>query len=205
MLRKKIFSLDFLMTAAFLSALLTSLMITEPNVNRVNEIYFPLIYFLFLGVFHAVKTGKVQTLMIIVIYLALFSGFIRYYFNDFPKVADDSFYISSITDLEEALDFAEEVRQDDRRVFVVGKSQPYIYTLLALKIDPYTFEREKTTENLEVTAFRHYSFLSFLTWDEIPEDFVYIFRDKNTIPENIMNMEFCTRDFGSLRVYYKPK
>ncbi|MBQ6503697.1 MAG: glycosyltransferase family 39 protein [Flexilinea sp.] len=205
MIRKNVFSLDFLMTAAFFSTLLTSLLISEPNINRVNMIYFPLIYFLCLGVFHAGKGGKIPALLTAVIYLALFTGFFRYYFNDFQKTADDSFYISSITDLKEALDFAEEVRQNDRRVVVVGKSQPYIYTILALKTDPYTFDREKTTENLEVTAFLHYSFLGFLTWDEIPADYVYIFRDKNTIPENIMNMGFATRDFGSLRVYYSPK
>ena len=203
--RGKKHSLDFLMTAAFFSALLTSLMITDPNINRVNVIYFPLIYFLCVGIFHTVKKGKATALLTTVIYLALFTGFIRYYFNDFPNVADDSFYISSITDMEEALDFAEEVRQDDRRVFIVGKSQPYISTILALKTDPYTFDREKTTEHLEVTAFRHYSFLSYLTWDEIPTDSVYIFRDKNTIPENIMKMGFASRDFGSLRVYYSAK
>ena len=204
-IRRKIFSLDFLMTAAFFSALLTSLMIADPNINRMNMIYFPLIYFLCLGIFHTVKRGKVPALLTAVIYLVLFAGFIRYYFNDFSKVADDSFYISSITDLEKALDFAEKVRQDDRRVFVIGKSQPYISTILVLKTDPYTFDREKTTDNLDVTAFQHYSFLGFLTWDEIPTDSVYIFRDKNTIPENIMKMGFATRDFGSLRVYYGAK
>ena len=36
----------------------------------------------------------------------------------------------------------------------------------------------------------------------IPTDTVYIFRDKNTIPQNIMEMGFDTKDFGSIRVYY---
>ena len=139
------------------------------------------------------------------IYLVLSAGFIRYYFNDFQKVSDDSVYIASIKDLEEALAFAEEVRLDDQQVFVVGKNQPYIYTILALKTDPYTFDREKITEQLDVTSFRHYSFLRYLLWNEIPTDIVYIFRDKKTIPQNVINMGFATKDFDSIRVYYNPQ
>lgn len=204
-LREKKYSFDFMITAVFLSALLTSLLITEPNINRVNEIYFPLIYFLCIGLSRVKKSGKAAALLTIGIYLVLSAGFFHYYFNDFQKVSDDSFYIASIADLEEALAFAEEVRQNDRQVFVIGKSQPYVYTILALKTDPYTFDREKATEQLEVTAFRQYSFLGYLTWDEIPTDTVYIFRDKNTIPKNIMEMGFDTKDFGSIRVYYNTK
>lgn len=204
-LQEKKYSFDFVITAVFLSALLTSLTITEPNINRVNEIYFPLIYFLCVGLSRVMKSGKPAALLTIGIYLVLSAGFFRYYFIDFPKVSDDSFYISSISDLKEALAFAEEVRQDSRPVSVIGKSQPYIYTILALKTDPYTFDREKVTEQLEVTAFRQYSFLGYLKWDEIPTDTVYIFRDKNTIPQNIMEMGFDTKDFGSIRIYYNTR
>ena len=201
----KRYAMDFIMTAVLLSALLTSLFITEPNINRVNEIYFPLIYFLCIGILRVIKSRKAAALLITGIYLVLSAGFIRYYFNDFQKVSDDSVYIASIKDLEEALVFAEEVRQDNRQVFVVGKNQPYIYTILALKTDPYTFDREKVTEQLDVTSFRHYSFLRYLLWDEIPTDIVYIFRDKKTIPQNVINMGFDTKDFNSIRVYYNSQ
>lgn len=198
-LKNRKFSLDSLMLLLLLSAFAVSIFIERPNVNRSCTIYIPLIYFLSLGFVKLMNRNHAIGFVTAILYLINFVFFIQYYFVEFPKNLDNDFLFSSISDLKAALEFSETIYQDNETVYVVGKSNPYIYTLLALQVDPYDFNEKKilTYEGL-VKYYDKYRF----QLDAILPDCVYIFRDKNEIPERIGELNFLSEQFGSVMVYY---
>ena len=76
--------------------------------------------------------------------------------------------------------------------------QPYIYTMLALEIDPYTFNEKKIMDGNNIIQVDKYYF----RLDEIKKGNIYIFLKENQIPEEIKKADFKTLSFGSINVYY---
>ena len=199
---EKSFSFAFMIVLIFFSALLTSLMVYTINVNRACEIYFPLIFFLCIGLVIIYRNSKPVFILTGCVYCFLFGTFIHYYFTDFSQASMKNFGISSITDLNEALIFAESLEREDKSIYVTGKSEPYISTLLATGTDPYTFAATKTLEGLYVSGFEHYHFMRYLWWQGIPHDYIYIFRDPDDIPWTMDLTGLERRQFGTVAVYY---
>ena len=79
-----------------------------------------------------------------------------------------------------------------------GYHQPYIYTVLALEMDPYTFNQSLVMDGGSVVQVGRYYF----RFDEIKEDDVYIFLKEHMVPEEIKNADFDCMKFGSITVYY---
>jgi hypothetical protein len=87
-------------------------------------------------------------------------------------------------------------------VIIIGRDEPYINTLLALEIDPYSFSEGKRMNGSNVTGFNHYEFMRQMKWSGIPENPVYIYRDITDIPWVMDTAGLETKDFGTMRVYY---
>ena len=202
-MRQQFFSLDILMVILFVSAFIVALFIERPNVNRSCAIYIPLIYFLVAGFLEIFKNNKILTVITAGIYLFCFLFFLQYYFKELPKDLEHDYLFSSLPDLKKALAFSEEVYQEDETVYILGRSNPYIYTILALQVDPYTFNDKKVLSyDGYVKKYDKYRF----QLDAILPDCIYIFRDLHNIPEEIGNFpDFLTKEFGSVIVFYPDK
>lgn len=198
-LREKKFSLDLLMVFLLAASFSVSMLVERPNVNRSCAIYIPLIYFLTAGLCWIMKRGRLLTGLCTCIYVLCFVFFLRYYFTEFPKDLDQDILFGSLSDLKTALDFTETVYQPEQTVYVLGRSNPYIYTILALDVDPYTFdEKKQIAYDNYVKGFDKYRFRP----DDLRPDCIYVFRDLNNIPEGIRNFDFQSEQFGSVIVYY---
>ena len=197
-MKKKSISLDFMILAFFVAVFLVTMLLDGPNINRANAIYFPLIYFVAVGIYHLVCKSKWISVVILAMYLIFFSFFGKYYFVTYPKEVHDSTYFVSQDYVEEAIFFANQL--DKERIYVIDMPnyQPYIYTVLALEMDPYTFNQSLVMDGGSVVQVGRYYF----RFDEIKKDDVYIFLKEHMIPEEIKNADFDCMKFGSITVYY---
>ena len=198
-LSAKLYGFDFMMIVLFFSTLLINLFMENNNVNRLCAIYIPLMYFLMLALLEIMNRNKILALITTSIYLVIFCFFIRYYFTDFEKELDTSPLVGSITDLGEALTFAESVNQKDELIYMLDPLYTYVYVLLIKDMDPFTFNRIKVLSyDKYVKMVGNYRF----RLDAVMPECIYIFRDRSRMPENLDDMGFLTRKFGSFWVYY---
>ena len=198
--REKVFSLEIMMAVLFVSTFFVSLIIFSPNINRINSIYVPIIFFIFLGLYETLKKSRKEFILTGCIYLISFGFFIHTYFTDFPKESGSHFLVKSIKDLESALDFAESVSlTDDSLIYVLEDQKNPLYTALVKRMDPYTYNEtmirsyDGYIKIVDRYRFRRDAFL--------PE-YVYIFTSMDVIPDEMNNLGFDKKQFGSMMVYY---
>ena len=199
--KEKDISFDLIMLSLFFAVLLVSMIIDKTNVNRSSGIYISIIYFLTLGCLEILKKSRKAAVAAAVVYLVSFAFFLNYYFTDFSRDLDSDILFASVSDLDDALDFVETVYQGDETVYVLGRSRPYIYTLLSRQVDPYTFNEKMILSNDGyVKIFDKYRF----RLDAVLPDCIYVLTDLNDIPADIEKFDFLSEQFGSVVVYY-PK
>ena len=136
--------------------------------------------------------------------MLLFMTFTQYYYSDnFRNDIKKSLVFNSIDDYTNALRFINQLKdKNPKRTFVVGRSEAYIYTLLALDIDSYHISDRASMTKTITTQNNEYHFLQYIDWDNLPDDNYYIFRDNTVIPWRIELMDFHTKDFGIVKVFY---
>lgn len=203
-IKEKKSSLDILMLWLFLASFAVSLMLDSINVNRACEIYIPLMYFLctgFLVIFRQRKTAAIAALLI---FAAFSAGFLHFYFTEYPEEMKTIGILNSVDDLRDALNYAESIDSGKQITIIHGdRPQPYIYTLLALDIDPYTFDKGKNQAGGWVLDFDKYHFRTNFFPDQYSADSIYVFMESNEIPENMETYGLASKDFNLIRVYHE--
>ena len=137
------FSFDLIMAVLFFVIFLFSLMLDDPNVNRVNGIYVSLFFFLIIGFSNIFDRSKILAGVYAIIYLVCFISFLNYYFHSFSDDLKPYILFTSIEDFGNALSFAEEVSEEDYVIYILDHPAAYLCVLLLRDIDPYTFDKIK--------------------------------------------------------------
>ena len=203
-IKNKFFSLDLLMVWLFFSAFAVSLTLDGINVNRACEIYIPLIYFLCIGFLAIYRLRKSAAITACLIFIAFSISFLHYYFTEYPKEMPGIGILNSVDDMRDALNYAASIDSEKQITIIHGdRPQPYIYTLLALDIDPYTFDREKNQSGGWVLDFEKYHFRTDFFPNQYSVDSIYVFMEPNKIPENMDTYGLDHKDFNVIRVYYE--
>ena len=203
-LNNKKTSLDLMMIWLLFSAFMVSLTLDGINVNRACEIYIPLIYFLCIGILAMYQKRKPAAFAACSVMLCLTASFLHYYFieypNDMPKIG----ILNSVDDFRSALLYADNIDKEKPITIINGdRPQPYIYTLLALDIDPYTFDEGKNQSGGWILDFNKYHFRINFHYEEYTTDSIYVFMEIDEIPENIDTYGFTCKDFNAIRVCNK--
>lgn len=196
--KKKEISLDFIIFIFFISTYLVAITLEVPNINRINAIYFPFIYFTSLGICSLISKSNWSIFLILAMYLIMFSLFLYTYYIEYPKKVHDACYFVSQDNLEDAITFANRQHKDKVYILDEDKYQPYIYTVLALRMDLYNFNKEKVMDNTNVIQLDNYYF----RLGDIEEDNIYIFLKEDKIPKKFDKNKFSCKKFGSIIVYY---
>ena len=200
-LSEKSYSLDLLMSALFFSMLIISMIIKKTNINRSSCIFIPVIYYLVLSLLEIYRRKRKAAYAADLLYLGYFLCFINYYFTKFPEDLKYHILFSSVADLRDALTFAQTVKPEGETIYIPDYNQPYIYTLLAMDIDPFTFNQQKVYSSTGlVKMVGEYRF----NLDAVIPECVYVFRYPEFIPEDIDNYGFDVKQFGDIFVYYSP-
>ena len=211
-IQNKKVTLDLMISCLFAAAFAATLLLSDINVHRACEIFYPLIYFLFTGIYHIYKKSKFSMILLSGVYLILFGLFCRYYFTYYEKDTINNLYSCDLSEYKNILSFVESINSPEndpeKEIFVIGKAEPHIYTMLALNIDPYSFDKEKTTgvmdlvPGIRVLSYKNYHFMTYLRWEGIPNDYVYIFLDRHEIPWKMDLLGLEKKEFNSMTVYY---
>lgn len=149
------------------------LFVCEPNINRINIIFYPIIYYTIFGIYEVIHQNKLIEKVIILIYCGAFFIFIRSYYKiDFNK------YHVFEPSIEEVFDSIENI--DEKKIYITDAiKEPYIYTLFYTKCDVREFidtvNYATTTEEFNaVKSFNNYYFYIPQEWQE--ENAIYIIK-----------------------------
>lgn len=134
-INKKEFNIDAIMIFSFLSALICSLIMRNPNINKINAIFIPILYLVYTGVKFIIKNNKKILYIIISTYIVVFGLFSYYYFNIYPT-KEQRFFESEIINLVQYLEKFDNFENKEKYIENEANQQ-YIYVALALLKSPY--------------------------------------------------------------------
>lgn len=161
----------------FISAFLLLFVLDEANVNRINILIFPVIYYIIKGLEILVGyKNKMVDIMLISIYIVNFTIFTNAYVK-----SDEKQYEVFANGISEVIEYVENLAVD-RIYFQYAFKEPYIYVLYYTKYNPYEFVDtiEYFPENKEfdrVKSFGKYEFYLPEKFDE--SNCVYVISKDN--------------------------
>lgn len=129
------FNMNWILLAWLCSALVLGF-VTEININRVNIVFLPLLFFLAKGIDLSMEKVKELSLPIIALYLASFLFFAHSYFTEYPARVSDAFYHG----FGDAVSYAVNNSAIRDKIYVSNQvNMPYIYALFYGKVDPNSY------------------------------------------------------------------
>lgn len=186
-LYNKEIDIDFLINILFLSCFIVGLILSEPNVNKLNAIYFPLIYYLVLGIYKFLLKNHKLSIILVLGYGSLYIGFLKYYFIEYPNnIQNDWLYVNE-DDITKAAEYA--LTKDSDTIYFNDNE---IYIALALKVSAYAYQ-----DRLENANWNKFIFDIKRTTDNT----VYIFMHDKDIPDNLKDHN--REDFNGIKVVYQ--
>ena len=146
MFRKKGFKLDFLFFNWFVASLLM-LALMSANINRINIIFIPIIYFVILGIYTIVDNIRYSWIPVFATYCIVAVLFLFTYFGSYQETIGYYFF----NGLGNAITYSEEL--NSKTIYVsAGINAPYIYELFYNQTDPLLYLHSVTKQN-EGSAF----------------------------------------------------
>ncbi len=192
--RKEIKYGYFMGTWLIVSILLT--FICEPNINRLNIIFFPIIFYTTIGIYEIIKMGKKYAIIIALIYMLSFAGFLNTYTKQ-----DANTYGTFEANLEEPIKYLKML--ENKKIYITNSiKEPYIYVLFysqySAKDFVCTVEYYNPGEAFrQVKKFGQYNFLKIEKIEKNAEN-VYILKTEEfeKIKEEIEDIEeFDIKEF----------
>lgn len=162
--------------------------ICEPNINRLNIIMFPIIYYTVIGIYKIIENRKILCLLITILYVISFMTFIILYVNqDFDK------YDTFEGDLKNVTEYVSKL--DNKQIYITSQiKEPYIYVLFYSKYDTRKFVNtveyyDKDVEFRQVKKFGNYNFTDIKILDDNIDN-VYV-----VLQQELENYDFNSENF----------
>lgn len=148
--------------------------ICEPNINRLNIIMIPIIYYTIIGIYLSINNRKKLAICIAIIYIISFGLFIKKYFS---QNCDE--YGTFEANLKEVIQYVEQF--EDKDIYITDKIQSnYMHVLFYTQYDTRKFVETVNYENpyvefRKVNSFGNYYFENITEINE-DESKVYVIR-----------------------------
>lgn len=215
-LRDRKFNFNGFITVAFLVLYISNLMVEVGTVNKINIVYFLLLYVITLGIIKVCEKSYVIPIMTLTMLCVLFVNFEVEYFDtskyetNFNKRYADKELTAITKEIE-----ANENNEDADKYFVVWyKAEPYIYTLLHKKISPYELDETKNknygiylAHSTSIASFMNYSFFERPLDDAMIENInskekhlVVINKRYTNNIEKLENQDTTTYEYGDYKI-----
>lgn len=164
------------------------MIICEPNINRINIIMIPIIYYTIIGIYIVANKSKKLTVIIFILYLVSFGLFVPKYFSE---NCDE--YGTFEGNLKEVIEYVDNI--ENKEIHITNKIQSnYIHVLFYTQYNTKEFVETVKYENPKAEFKNVLSFGKYYFEDiqEIKEDNVYVIKkedrsnynlDKNKITE----------------------
>ena len=194
--KNKEFTLDLAMLVNFCVVFIIGLCLAELNINKINAIYIPMVYFAgrFLG--YISDNIKYAIWIVLALYVLNAGLFCRDYFVNYAN--SDLAYFES--DIISAVKKAEELNRKQIRVEDC-LNQTYIYTLIANPISPYEFNEnvEIDYENRRILEYGKYV---FKIAGDADRDDVYIIKNDEERINLYKEVGFKSEQYGDFSVLW---
>ena len=169
------------------------LFICEPNINRINIIMIPIIFYTVIGIYEIIKKDKKVLAFVLIIYIISFIMFIANYIK-----TDMSKTQTFETDLKEIIEYVN--KMDVEKIYITNKiKEPYIYTLFYTKTNVNEFIEtvDYATKGTNFDIVRHFGKYYFYIPEEIntDENSVYIIKKEDL--RNIDLNKYETKEIGA--------
>lgn len=170
--------------------------ICEPNINRLNIMMIPIVYYTIIGIYIVIDEKKNFTIPIMLIYFVFFGWFIYTYFQQ-----NFDLYYTFESNLEEPIKYVSEIK--DKQVYITNKiREPYIYVLFYEKNNTYEFVNtvkyiHEHEEFRQVNSFDNYYFSDI---SKLEKDKVYVIKRNDLQIYNINYDDFTITEFENYLV-----
>lgn len=168
------------------------MLICSPNINRVNIIWIPIIYYTIIGICVVINADKRFIISIVILYSISFSMFILEYG---AENADNYFTFEG--DLEEVIKYVSEIK--DKQIYITNQiKEGYIHVLFYTKYNPNEFVNtvkyyNEGEEFEQVKSFGNYHFEEIRDLENSKQN-VYIINKENIEDYKIDN-KWVTKEF----------
>ena len=196
-LKRKENNLDFVFLILLIIIFIVSLCIEDININKINAIYIPLIYFIAKGIWFLCNRFPKTYIIILAIYLIELILFLNTYFGEF---ADTKLYLFE-KNIISATEFAENLNKEN--IYVENSlNQTYIYTALGSKTSTKDFGETYKRNGYSVISFDKYQFYLEETHDLYNKEWVYVIKNDMNLINLLEDYGFTKEVFGEWNVLY---
>lgn len=209
-IKTKKFNFNGFITATLVLLFITNLMVNVPTINKINIVYFPMLYVITIGIIKISDKSYIIPVITIVIISTLFINFeIEYFDTNKRDIRNETnpYEDREILKITEQIEGDSE-NEDAHKYFITEKAvQPYIYSLMITKTSPYELQatRNKSNNLVYITAFSNYSFgrkeLDDATINEICKDKKFIVIIHKKYQNNIEKFEQIGKNITEYEEY----
>lgn len=167
--------------------------ICEPNINRLNIIMIPIIYYCIIGIYVTVENKKKIAIGILILYIISFILFLNTYFHqNWDK------YSTFESDLQDVITYVSDL--ENKEIYISNKiKEPYIYVLFYTKGNTEEFVKtvqyyDEHVEFRQVKEFEKYHFQNIKEID-ISDNKVFIIKKEDIDKYNIEENKFKINNF----------
>lgn len=169
--------------------------ICDPNINRINIIMIPIIYYTIIGIYLIVNNRKKVAIGIVILYTISFGLFISKYFKQ-----DCGTYRKFANDLQEVMQYTEEISNNsNKKIYITTDKIYYIFVLYYTQFNTNDYVKtvkyeDEYVEFRQVNSFGNYYFQDV---DEIKNDDnnAYVIRKEDLEKYQINQEKFKITEF----------
>ena len=158
----------------FITAFLL-MFVVEPNVNRINIIIIPIIYYTFLGLDTVFENIQLSKLFTPIVYVSLFISFeISYFTTDWNN------FLTFSGNIENMIKYVDKI-DTEKIYFEYTFKEPYIYVCFYNKVNTKEFVNTVKYKNNQkgFDAVKSFGKYYFYIPEEIDENAVYVFKSQD--------------------------
>lgn len=198
-IKEKTFDINSIFTFWFFAVLLCQLILKEPNINRANALFTPVLYFAVMGIYTLFKNVKAIIIPVVLIFTINFAFFAQYYFMQYNAKSQE--FQMFATNYLHALEFVKELKRENVYLDQLLAHEEYIYVLLDYQIEPYNYNTEYIEAQYQGSEIA-YNFIESSKWTNLDKKAVYVTGPDEEILEKFTNEGFSHKQFERYRVFY---
>ncbi len=149
-LKQRRFDFSVVLVVFFFVSFLASMCMVQLNINRVNEVYFAIVFLAAYGINSIWKRFKITPLVVLVLYMVFFVPFCNYYYGEEYNAdiaADESGVLFYNTDLGVAVKTLSDFYGGEKQVNIISNDAEERHILIAdyCGTSPYEFDQAYST------------------------------------------------------------
>ena len=207
-IKNREFSINTIFLLWLLSVFACQFLIYEPNINKSNAAFIPILFFIVEGIVNVADHSKTIIVGIVFLYMLNFVLFFNYYFYQYNS--DSKILKGFATDYVDVIRCSKNLNSEKKVILNNIAAAPYIYILLENQVSPYCFRMN----NIKTVYNSFHSTYSFRSSEEIKTDSLHVFQSgkedtayivfNNTDWNHWFNrMGYKNLPFGNVGVFYK--